>query len=39
MLVAMLSSLVGNDAATQCYTGCGKVVQPLSLEHLGVVAS
>jgi hypothetical protein len=39
MLMAMLSSHAGNDAATQGCTGCGKVAQPPSSKHQGVVAS
>jgi hypothetical protein len=37
MLAMVLSSHVGDDAATQGCTGCGKVVHPLSSEHRGVV--
>jgi hypothetical protein len=39
MLATVLPSHASNDAANQGYTGYGKVVQPSSLEHQGVVAS
>jgi hypothetical protein len=35
----MLLSHADDDAATQGCTSCGKVTQPLSSEHRGVVAS
>jgi hypothetical protein len=37
--VTVLPSQAGDGAATQGCTGCGKVEQPLSSEHRGVVAS
>jgi hypothetical protein len=37
--VIMLPSHAGDGAATHGCTGYGKVVQPPSLEHRGVVAS
>jgi hypothetical protein len=39
VLATMLPSHAEDDAATQCCTGCGKVAQPPSSEHEGVVAS
>jgi hypothetical protein len=39
MLAMVLSSHAGNDIATQGCAGCGKVAQPPSSEHRGVVAS
>jgi hypothetical protein len=38
MLAIALLSRVGDGAATQGCAGYVKVSQPLSLEHLGVVA-
>jgi hypothetical protein len=39
MLMIMLLSHADDGAATHCCIGCGKVVQPPSSEHQGVVAS
>jgi hypothetical protein len=39
MPVTVLPSHVGDDATTQGSIGCGKVAQPSSSEHRGVVAS
>jgi hypothetical protein len=39
MLATMLLSLASDGAATQGCIGCGKVAQPPSSEHRGVVAS
>jgi hypothetical protein len=39
MLAIMLSSHTDDSAATHGCTGCGKVTQPQSSEHRGVVAS
>jgi hypothetical protein len=39
MRATMLPSHAGDGIATQGCTGCGMVVQPLGLEHRGVVTS
>jgi hypothetical protein len=36
MMATVPSSHAGDGAATQGYTACGKIVQPLSLRHQGV---
>jgi hypothetical protein len=35
MLAIMLPSHASDGAATQCCTGCGKVMQPPCSEHRG----
>jgi hypothetical protein len=37
MLVTALPSYAGDGAATQGCTSCGKISEPPSLEHRGVV--